>query len=180
MLQQGREAWKAFCAPNPLSLDMVMKTNSVALPFLARALQRHREEFPAVDDGLSRTERQLLEVVASGIQQPAEIFHAITAKKENAFLGDTTVWRHLLQLCLGEKPLLQRVDGEIFFLPGKEEAAFLEQVIRLTQNGQAVLSGQADWIVLNGRVDHWLGGVQLQGEDAVWRWDKRAYAIVQR
>ncbi len=181
MLQLGREAWQAYCSPQPLAIETLRRTNTTALPFLAHALLRHAEEFPAVGDGLSRTERQLLEVVGSGMHRPAEIFRAAMAKEENAFMGDMPFWVHLSQLCKGTKPLLKRADDSNFTLPepGSSQDAFRQQVVVLTQDGQAVLDGKADWITLNGGIDRWLGGVHLQGLDAAWRWDAQSSTLIQ-
>jgi hypothetical protein len=181
MLQLSGEAWKAFCAPNPGELETLRGTDT-SLPFLDRALLRHMEEFPATENGLSRTDEQILKIVVAGIQKPAEIFPAAMGKEESPFMGDTTIWMHLAQLCRGARPLLKCVDGVAFMLPEREKSheSFLEQELILTEDGEAVLNGQADWVVLSGGIERWLGGVHLQGDDAAWRWDGRQHRLVGR
>src|SRR5262249_18455226 len=56
----GRDAWAAYTAPDPRQLEAFLDWDLAPLPFLARALRRHLEEYPGLDDGLSRTERTLL------------------------------------------------------------------------------------------------------------------------
>jgi len=116
------------------------------------------EEFPATENGLSRTEEQVLEIVVAGIQKPVEIFRATMGKEESPFMGDTTIWMHLAQLCRGTRPLLKCVDGNAFTLPEREKPreSFLEQELILTEDGAAVLNGRADWIVLSGEIERWL------------------------
>src|SRR5205807_5826801 len=91
-LTLGSEAWKAFCSPDPSSLVAFLRKDTSALPFLKAALLRHLEQFPALEGGLSRTERQILEVVAEGIHTPLEIFRATQEQEESPFLGDTLSW----------------------------------------------------------------------------------------
>jgi len=56
--QEAQAAWAAFRSPDPHRLEDL---KSAALPFLDAALRRHLEEFPWTTDGLSRSQRQILE-----------------------------------------------------------------------------------------------------------------------
>jgi Domain of unknown function (DUF1835) len=180
-LTLGSEAWKAYCSPNPKALEAFLQKDTSALPFLKAALLRHLEQFPALQGGLSRTERQILEVVASGISKPLETFRATQEQEESPFLGDTPFWFYLSSLCTGKKPFLKRADGGMFFFPttGSHDSAFREQVLVLTEEGRNALVGQADWIQMNSSIDRWLGGVHLQGQEAAWRWDMQREMLVQ-
>src|SRR4051812_48839672 len=55
------EAWRAFRAEDPTALAAISQKRSDEMPFLAAALPRFLEEYPWTADGLSRTERQLLQ-----------------------------------------------------------------------------------------------------------------------
>jgi hypothetical protein len=177
----GSEAWQGYCSPDPKALEAFLRKDTSALPFLKAALLRHLEQFPALQGGLSRTERQVMEAVASGINKPLEIFHATQEKEESPFMGDTPFWFYLFSLCTGRKPFLKRADGGTFSLPttGPHDLAFREQALVLTGEGQDALLGQADWINTNRGIDRWLGGVHLQGQEAAWRWDTRLETLVQ-
>jgi hypothetical protein len=180
-LKLGSEAWRAFCSPDPKALEALLRKDTAALPFLKAALLRHLEQFPALQGGLSRTERQILEVVASGVNTPLEIFRATQEKEESPFLGDTAFWFYLSSLCTGKKPFLKRADSGTFAFPTTDshDRAFREQVLVLTEGGRNALVGQADWIKSNRGIDRWLGGVHLQGPDATWRWDTQRATLVQ-
>jgi hypothetical protein len=91
-LRQGRSAWEAFGSSDPLSIKT---DSSEALPFLGPALRRHLEEFPWQADGLSRTERQVLEALGTGALQFNALFAATQAREDPVFLGDTTLLWHL-------------------------------------------------------------------------------------
>jgi len=59
----AQSAWKAFTSPDPTEIQRFMETDTSALPFISAALRRHVEQFPSVENGLSRTEQQALSVL---------------------------------------------------------------------------------------------------------------------
>ena len=74
----SRSRWRrgrgrAFRSPDPRAIEALLAGDTSALPFLAPALARHLEEFPSASDGLSRSERRLMEQALDG---PAEIRQA--------------------------------------------------------------------------------------------------------
>lgn len=174
----ARAAWAAFRAPDPAEIERVLAGDTGALPFLRGALLRHLEQFPAADDGLARTERQILEAVAAGAAGPRELFLADQAREERVFMGDATLWGYVRGLADGPEPLLRVAGGGPFRLPGPDGdgAGFREQRLELTERGRAVLRGEADRLRPGG-TDRWLGGVHLRG-DAPWRWDREARRLV--
>jgi hypothetical protein len=141
-------AWDAFRASEPARLQRLCEEVPGELPFLAPALRRHLEEFPAPTDGLSRTERQILAAVERGASSFAAVFAATQAMEEAIFMGDIWLGRHLDRLQAGARPLLTR------------------DPLALTEDGRAVLAGKLDNLALNG-IDHWLGGVHLRRAAAV-------------
>jgi hypothetical protein len=89
-LAEGRAAWSAFTAPDPVQLERVPCSH---LRFLGAALRRQLEEFPWMDDGLSRTEREILAALRALPLTLAEIFGRV--REEPAFLGDAVLAWHL-------------------------------------------------------------------------------------
>ena len=89
----AQSSWQAFRSSDPRSIEQLLGGDTSALPFLAAALRRHLEEFPWTGDGLSRTERRLLELLAPGPATPsARSFHACTISRplyiaDLSFLG---------------------------------------------------------------------------------------------
>ena len=69
-----------------------------ALAFLHDALLRHLEEYPGTADGLGRSERALLRVVAEGARRPPEAFLADQQTEHRPFMGDATAWGRLFRL----------------------------------------------------------------------------------
>lgn len=140
----ARTAWRAFTSPNPASLGDVLRRDLGALPFLAAALHRWHEEFPAAPGGLGRTERAVLRAVAAGCERFEPLFVAVREREPAPFLGDTTLRARLDALIRARTPL---VSPEPF---------------RLTPAGARVLAGTADARMLNG-LDRWFGGRHLVG-----------------
>lgn len=164
----GRRAWRAFTASEPTALGTLASSDGGPLPFLPGALRRFIEEYPAVDTGLPRTERQMLELLAGGPMSPGQLFVAWQRREERTFMGDTTFWRRMLDLASGDTPLIS-VDAE-----RADDLTFPRgSTVAITDAGREVLADRADWVRLNG-FDRWLGGVHLLaplGGEVRWRYD---------
>lgn len=160
-LDLARDAWAAFRAPDPGAWAAVASTGATLLPFLGAAVRRMLEEFPAVGDGLGRTERQAL---ASVRERPgtrrADAFADVQRLEEPAFLGDASFFRHLEALGSDPLPLLVTDEGG---------------GMHLTRAGDDVLAGKADRVRLRG-IERWYGGVRLTG-GYVWRWNPEAGTV---
>lgn len=163
----AQAAWQAFTSPNPTAIERILATDTTALPFVAAALRRHLEEFPAVGTGLSRTERQALSILAT--KGPLPLGHlcvAVWRQEEAVFMGDTSFYRIMANLANAPHPLLH--------LSEKSEENPTQAT--LTATGHQVLAAQADHLTLN-HPTRWLGGVHLQGNQAAWRWDPNSARI---
>jgi len=174
-LALGAHAWRAFTAGNPTELDALVRTaDTRALPFLAGALRRFLEEYPAVDTGLPRTERHILELLAAEELTPERLFVREQRFEERVFMGDSTFWRRVLDLATGATPLVS-LDVEQL-----GDLTLPRGTVTITEAGRASLAGAADWVRLSG-FDRWLGGVHLSaapGGDVDWRYDWKARALV--
>jgi hypothetical protein len=165
--ETASRAWAAFCSSNPRTLvDLALK-ESPALPYLPGALQRHVEQFPSTENGLSRTERQILEIAEGAAQSADAIFRSEREREERIFMGDLVFNAYLRALASGPVPLLRIADPHAH--SGKS-------LIEVTLAGRAVLHGEADHVELNG-IDRWLGGVHLHRNE-VWRWSSSSHDFV--
>lgn len=179
-LELARAAWASFRSSDPIQLTDLLQQESSALPFLASALRRHLQQFPSQKNGLSRSENQALEVIASGATTLGQVYRQSHHDREEAvFLGDDTFAVYVERLSAGRKPLVLWEDGQIIRAPrGRSRAPeFWESNVMLTPLGRAVLEGAADQVELNG-IDRWLGGVHLSGTEARYRWDEGAQRLV--
>ncbi|HEV7675850.1 MAG TPA: hypothetical protein VGQ12_15065 [Candidatus Angelobacter sp.] len=156
------ETWRAFRAADPNDLAAISQQIIPEMPFLGAALVRFLEEYPGTTDGLSRTERQILQAAAAGKRKKAEIYME-SRKQEHVPWGDASVYLRLGWLSAGQNPALVESPRNEF---------------TVTDAGRQLLEGKADWIKLQGNVDRWLGGVHLTGEQAQWRWDKNKRTLI--
>jgi RNA polymerase sigma factor (sigma-70 family) len=171
----GVRGWEAFTSGDPTALDAFMhESDTRGLPFLAGALRRFLEEYPAVKTGLPRTERHILELLLDGPMSPGRIFVAEQRNEERVYMGDTTFWLRITDLASGAHPLVS-LDVEPM-----EDRVFPRGTVSITDVGRDVLAGRADWVQLNG-FDRWLGGVHLEslpGGDVPWRYDSHIARLV--
>jgi hypothetical protein len=143
-------AWAAFTAPDPTAVCELARGTPV-LPAVGQALHRLLQEYPSTHNGLSRTERQLLEAVGAGARTRKAAFRAASRAEERPFLGDASAWGVL--------------DGLAALLDGDE----------LSDRGLDVLAGRASWSLEEER---WIGGVRLPPGPAPWRWDPATETLV--
>jgi hypothetical protein len=164
----SQAAWRAFTSPDPRAIERFIETDSSALPFLAAAFRRHLEQFPSVQEGLSRTERQALSVLRErGSLTGRRLFAAVQSLEERIFMGDWSFYRIIANLAASRHPLLQ--------VSAAARAGL--GTVTITQAGRNVMDGRADHIELNG-IEEWLGGVHLSGRNAAWRWDRLSAHLV--
>ena len=158
----ARDGWTAFRASDPSRVLEVLPRVTV-LRHTESAFRRHLEQFPSVDNGLSRTERQALEAIATSTMVANDLFVESHIRREEAFFfGDLGFLSHVGTLLRPPVPLIATERG------GRDLR--LDDRVSLTDAGREVLEGRADRVRLCG-IDRWLGGVQLAGTGPVWRWD---------
>jgi hypothetical protein len=171
-LELARRAWEALCSERPVALSELADEDLSALPFLHAAVIRLLEQYPWTRDGLSRTEREIMEAVAGGPQDLLSVFRSTQVEGEQQpFLF------HIRSIC-GENRRLIQIDGGLTDEDGPPyDLRLWRQRPQLTDIGRRILMGQADSVRLYG-IDRWIGGVHLKGARATWRWDGRRGVLV--
>ncbi len=154
-LEAGAEAWHAFADPDPRALDVLWRRPS-ALPHLQPALRRHLQDLPWTTDGLSLTERLLLQAIRDGASEIGAAMRALLAADPVFQVTDLIILDHAARLQDGPKRLLER--GTPW---------------RLSARGQAVLRGEER----HTPTPRFQGGVTV-GPQASWRWDPGTDGVV--
>jgi hypothetical protein len=156
MISLARDAWTAFRAPDPREMERLLASHDTTrLPALASAFHRLFEEFPSTRNGLSRSENDILELVASGLTDPKRVFLEQQNREPDVFLGDAAFWRIVLRL----RPLL-RLNASQGPMRG---------VLTPGEHARDVLLGHADATQLLP-LDRWIGGTHLTPNN-LYRWD---------
>ncbi len=161
-LRLGRRGWDAFRSPDPRAVERLLDEDLSALPDLAHALARHLEQFPSVEEGLSRSERQILAALMTGPKRFDTLFRESQAAERHHFVGDAVFELYLQELSVPPAPMVVRSEDDEW---------------SITRLGEAVLEGRSDRVATVG-LDRWLGGVRLHAPRRVWRWDRSAGALV--
>jgi len=164
-------AWTAFREPSPMPLDGLRRGDTAALPFLGAALERLLEEYPWICDGLSRTERRLLQLARDGAIAMSAVWERIHDGETAYYVTDLSLEAMATSLGSGTTPLIAHTCAAGSTRP------FWRGHLTITDAGRAVLDGRADRVAVCG-LDRWIGGVHLQRDGAVWRWDPRRQQVV--
>jgi hypothetical protein len=162
-MELGQRAWEAFTSPDPHRLVQLLATDTSSLPFLAHALRRHLQEFPATGTGLPRTEREILEILVNGPQSPATLFRAEQRRESCFFIGDSSFRWRLDVLAALPRPLIT------IQLDSKDNRILPPGVVMISDTGRDVLAGRTDWLEVRD-LDRWLGGVHVR-RGSMWRWN---------
>ena len=163
-------AWNAFRAADPEDLDRLWRTDLQTLPFLSAALRRFLEEYPWTRDGLSRSERRLLELADPGPTGLIAAFPRMQEGEKAYFITDGSILS-LVETFSRTTPALLTYDAA-----ASTAGHVLRGAVSITNAGREVLAGRLDRIASCG-LDRWYGGVHLQGNGPMWRWDDQAERI---
>jgi hypothetical protein len=166
----AEQAWSAFRGSTPERLESLAHAEHTAMPFLAPALRRLLADYPAARDGLSRTERRLL---ALAEHAPIALFTAFRRMHDDELyhITDLSFLALIRELATAPTPLLAASP------PLTMDAGIPQGTLSTTEAGRAVLQGRADRIDLCG-IDRWIGGVHLEPDGRLWRWDGDAARLV--
>lgn len=161
-------AWEAYRSPDPRAIETLLQDDTSPLPFLAGALARHLEEFPSDTDGLSRSERRLMEQALEGPEDLVDVWLRLHDQERAYYITDSSLTDLASGLAESLPPLVML--GGSGRLP--------RGTVSLTAAGRDVLGGSADRVRLCG-IDRWMGGVHLEGKGPAWRWNARAGGMVE-
>lgn len=170
-LARALEGWLAFTADDAGRLDVLLDGDDAGAPALDAAIKRWREEFPALDGGLSRTERQVLDALDRGVFRVRDVYVAACHHAEPVvFHADLPFATLLCRMSAGPQPLLSHPDQRPVAMPDARQGSsvFWNDSLLITRAGRERLAGIGDW--MQHAPKRWMGGVVLHGPEG-WRWD---------
>ncbi len=170
-VREAKQLWELICFGRFLEIQERVRERTFATPGLREALIRWFQEFPSLDNGLSRVERQILEGLVEGFARLGKLFLYSQSKESPVYMGDSTFYYYIQRLVEGDRPLIRQTVGEEFLILGNTgySKEFRAQEFELSEEGRAVLEGRVDAITLRG-IDRWIGGYHLTPQSRL-RWD---------
>ena len=168
--EAAERVWRAFRSPTPEALDTLRRSDTSAMPFMSAALTRFLQEYPWTRDGLSRTERRLLELAQGDGISLLKAFPQMHQGERMYYVTDLTL-AGIADALAGTTPPLVTIDRA-----NRPARRPLDVHVTLTDTGRSTLAGHTDRLS-GGGVDRWLGGVHLLPGRPVWRWDDERQAM---
>ncbi|AJY76664.1 DUF1835 domain-containing protein [Paenibacillus beijingensis] len=176
-LDLGAQVWEAYASPEPGELVRLLAADTSALPFVHDAFQLHLSRLPSVYNGLGIVEQTTLEILQRAPLTTFNLFAQAGDRLHVLGMGDLQYWHCLAKMSQSPHPLLH-IEGLTSFPNYKNHSpSFGNCAVRLTELGRVVLSGEKDWMQVNG-IDEWYGGVHLHGHLIQWRWDSSQNMVV--
>jgi hypothetical protein len=164
-------AWASFREATPEPLDALRHSDTSAMPYLAPALERFLQEYPSTADGLSRSERKLLQLAEAGPIALEDAFPRMQDNENAYYITDLSLAALAGTLSRTSPPLVTIAGGA-------GDGTSLAGTLRLTDAGRDVLAGRRDRVACG--IDRWLGGVHLRSGRPIWRWDEERQGMVKR
>ncbi|WP_428490831.1 DUF1835 domain-containing protein [Rhodopila sp.] len=156
-LHLGTAIWQALRRPDPCDLSAIAANGTPALPFAAAAIWRHLQELPGAEDGLSLTQRLVLQIIAERPATIGQIFAELTQCRETLpFLGDAMLLHLVRQMARTRPAVLGTETGGTPF----------QDLVTISETGQNLLAGRGDYLTF-APPERWVGGIAADGR---WRW----------
>lgn len=164
-LALGREVWNALTSPDPRRLVAIAQSGTPALPVMAPALLRQLRELPDAGNGMSLTQRLILQILAEeGSVTLDKVFWTLLKREPLFFIGDAGVARVVREMQrAAEPPVLRTIETP--------DERWFRNKLSLTQAGRDVLNGTRDWHTLKPP-SRWVGGVHVEPGLSGWRWNE--------
>jgi len=175
MLELGQGAWAAYCSPNPTAIETFLQKDCSELFFLKEALLAHLVRFPALKNGLGHVEKVALDLINGGIDEFKPLFPMFGELEPVYGFGDAQFWNHLKCLSKLKAPLVT-ISGVNKINRALSNDEFTYTFFKVTEKGNAILNGEEEL----QEIDSWLGGVHLNGQIDLWRWDEQNQRLVKK
>lgn len=168
-LQLASKTWEAFTQSEPRPLAAQMRTGCAALPHLGRALHRLLQELPSVIDGMSLTERLVLQVLSSHDASINELLSALTYELDPLPLATDFMLVQTIERMqnLSQPPFTRKAGIDVW-----------RDILAINATGRRLLAGEFDLMSMKPII-RWVGGVEIQ-DVPTWRWDERKREVVLR
>ncbi len=166
--------WRILCQCDPTGIYETAKTPVDGFPHMQAAFGRFLEELPGLD-GITRTQRTVLKLIAEGESVPKHLFGIAQAREDAAFFGDLGFFAELDAVSFCPASLVEGLpepSRDAINVGSAQRNAYLNARVGLTDFGRAVYADSADFLSRNP-IDRWWAGTHLKS-GSVWRYDKES------
>jgi hypothetical protein len=161
-LQLAGDVWAALRMSDPRPLATLMRAGCAALPNLQFALHRLLQELPSTLNGMSLTERLTLELLCKQCATLNNLFAMLTYDVDPLpFATDLKFVQTIERLQELSSTIVTRAAGKNLW----------NDELTITDAGRRLVAGDIDLMSLQPD-PRWVGGVEIHGGGAVWRWDE--------
>lgn len=149
----GARVWANLRCPDPSGLASAANKGTPSLPPMANALKRHLRELPARDNGLSLTQKLILQILSDhGAMTGGDLFSQLMRNYEPLpFLGDVMFWHALVDFQNTPNTPLHVVETQ---------EPWPRRSLDITSYGSDLLEGTLDYQD-SYRGERWVGGVRI-------------------
>lgn len=147
------KVWSAYTSSDPTILSQLLASDQIpeTFSYLKSGLARHLEDVFWSTDGLSKTERFILQSVKSNVQSPLTIYKNWSIEEKSAWLPDALFFAYIFELVAAETPLLSSTTGKT--------AEDLK--LSLTEAGEKILAGEIHRKDLWKNMSRFRGGLEI-------------------
>ena len=164
-----KQLWRAYSAPEPAPLNELATIESTGITrWCAAVAPMILDEYPSLENGLSRTEELLLRKAADGGRVVMIVAEALGEHLGGDQMLFEIVWKLVSDKLLESIKLEPCGAGDP---PVTSSQQFRNLPVQLSALGREVLLGREDY-VKSGTVDRWVGVVHLTGANIPWRLDR--------
>ncbi len=146
------QLWEAYAGHDPNALVPWTRQEIPGLPFMRHAMSLHLSKFPNTTNGLNAIQTYILSELQLESCNFKQLYAGFMDKHGDYGFGDSQL-KYYIQ---GLKP------------------TYIKGSHKITDRGQRLLSGEADWLKETDR-SYAIGGVTIHPENP-WRWDTRKFS----
>lgn len=190
--------WSLITADNPSKIPFILKNTLAIFPYLSAAIRRYCQEFPSVENGLTRTQQNLLSCIAQPAATLPYYRYCLTKYNLDDQQQSLRYQQTLSQPASTKRIFLQMQDLEVSPFMGdlgiEKELYLLSTLTRplikqnspnngqqgyyqLTEAGLSLLNNNAHWLDYND-YDVYRGGVHITSKKT-WFWCESSLQFTQ-
>ncbi len=178
MFSAAQMAWNAIRQTNPEYWAYLLQMDLTALQHLRGAVLRMLEELPDARSGLSRSERQVLQVLRKKPVEPRQLYKAHWRLEDAGYMDDWSLYAMLDRLDSQPNQLFTG-KADVPFNPNMGSTAwrrYVNKKLELSKFGFMVIEGHED-ITQHAPVDRRWGGTHVLSKN-LWRWNSETQSLV--